>query len=170
MLKKPDSNPAYLRMQLNQYSNLDKADWIFGNTLQALESEIKGDRGYGASLWKPLGEECIKWLEAKAPKSVVYVSFGSMVSLTAEQMEQFASGLKESGVHFLWVVRASELSKLPNEIIDSVKEKGLLVTWRNQLEALAHDAIGYFVTHCGWNSILEGLRLGGSNGCSAKVG
>ncbi|XP_061991709.1 UDP-glycosyltransferase 74B1-like [Rosa rugosa] len=186
MLKKPDSNPAYLRMQLNQYSNLDKADWIFGNTFQALESEaakgvaklwpakligpmipsayldgqIKGDRGYGASLWKPLGEECIKWLEAKAPKSVVYVSFGSMVSLTAEQMEEFALGLKESGVHFLWVVRASELSKLPNEIIDSVKEKGLLVTWCNQLEALAHDAIGYFVTHCGWNSILEGLSLG----------
>ncbi|XP_050374038.1 UDP-glycosyltransferase 74B1-like [Argentina anserina] len=186
MLKKPESNPAYLRMQLNQYSNLDKADWIFTNTFKSLESkaakavaklwpakligpmipsaylddQIKGDSGYGASLWKPLGEECIKWLETKAPKSVVYVSFGSMVSLTAEQMKEFALGLKETGVHFIWVVRASELGKLTDEIIDSVKEKGLLVTWCNQLEALAHEAIGCFVTHCGWNSILEGLSLG----------
>ncbi|KAB2624667.1 UDP-glycosyltransferase 74B1-like [Pyrus ussuriensis x Pyrus communis] len=113
-LKKPDSHPAYLKMKLNQYPNLDKADWIFANTFEALEGEaargiselwpvkligpmvpsayldgkIKGDRGYGASLWKPLSEECTRWLEAKLPKSVVYVSFGSMVSLTPKQMEK----------------------------------------------------------------------------------
>ena len=125
-----------------------------------LDGQIKGDKGYGASLWKPLREECFEWLETKAPKSVVYVSFGSMVTLTAKQMEEFALGLKESGVNILWVVRKTELCKLPSEIIDSVKEKGLLVTWCNQLEALAHEATGCFVTHCGWNSILEGLSLG----------
>ena len=65
-----------------------------------LDGKIKGDRGYGASLWKPLGEECAKWLEEKLPKSVVYVSFGSMVSLTAKQMEELAMGLQESGLPF----------------------------------------------------------------------
>ena len=75
-------------------------------------------------------------------------------------MEESALGLKQSGMHFMWVVRGSELSKLPNENVDSVKEKGLLVTWCNQLEDLEHRPIGCFVTHCRWNSILDGLSLG----------
>ncbi|KAK7307197.1 hypothetical protein VNO77_40033 [Canavalia gladiata] len=91
---------------------------------------------------------------------MVYMSFGSMVSLTAEQMEEVAWGLKESGVSFLWVLRESEQSKLPNGYRDLVKDKGLIVTWCNQLELLAHQATGCFVTHCGWNSTLETLSLG----------
>ena len=125
-----------------------------------LDGRIKGDKGYGASLWKPLTEECSNWLEAKAPQSVVYISFGSMVSLTEEQMEEVAWGLKESGVSFLWVLRESEHGKLPCGYRESVKDKGLIVTWCNQLELLAHQATGCFVTHCGWNSTLESLSLG----------
>ena len=72
-----------------------------------LDGRIEDDKGYGASQWEPLSEDCIKWLETKPPKSVVYVSFGSMVSLTLEQIEEIAWGLKESGLHFLWVVKES---------------------------------------------------------------
>ncbi|XVF44083.1 hypothetical protein PTKIN_Ptkin02bG0091900 [Pterospermum kingtungense] len=130
----PHSYPAYLAMKLNQYSNLNEAYWVFGNTFEDLEGKeaggvskfwpakligpmvpssylderIKGDRGYGSSLWKPLSEECIEWLETKPSQSVVYISFGSMVSLTEKQMEEIAWGLKESNMHFLWVVRESE--------------------------------------------------------------
>lgn len=125
-----------------------------------LDGRIEDDRGYGASLWKPLGDECMEWLEEKPCQSVAYVSFGSMVSLSAEQMEEMAWGLKDSDVNFIWVVRGSELDKLPNGFIESTREKGLMVTWCNQLEMLAHRAIGCFVTHCGWNSTLEGLSLG----------
>lgn len=186
-LKFPKSYPAYLAMKLNQFSNLDMADWVFGNTFEELEGEaakgiselwpgtligpmvpsayldgqIKDDNGYGASLWKPLNDECTKWLKTKATQSVVYVSFGSMVSLTTKQMEEIAFGLKESDFHFLWVVKEAERNKLPKSFIEySMKEKGLFVTWCNQLEILAHQAIGCFVTHCGWNSTLEGLSLG----------
>ena len=125
-----------------------------------LDKRIEGDKGYGASLWKPLSEECIKWLESKPSQSVVYVSFGSMVSLTEKQIEEMAWGLKESGMNFLWVLRESEHSLLPKGYTETIKEKGLIVTWCNQLELLAHQAIGCFVTHCGWNSTLEGLSLG----------
>ncbi|XP_028120332.1 UDP-glycosyltransferase 74B1-like [Camellia sinensis] len=183
----PESYPAYLAMKLSQYSNLDKADWVFGNTFEELEGEavknvlelwpgkmigpmvpsayldgrIEEDKGYGASLWKPLSSDCAKWLEAKPSQSVVYVSFGSMVSLTEEQMEEMAWGLKGSNLDFIWVVRESEITKLPSEFTNSTaQEKGLIVTWCNQLEMLAHQAIGCFVTHCGWNSTLEGLSLG----------
>lgn len=125
-----------------------------------LDGRIEDDKGYGASLWEPLSDDYIKWLETKPPKSVVYVSFGSMVSLTLEQMEEIAWGLKESGLHFLWVVKESEQDKLPDGFVDSTKENGLIVTWCNQLEMLENQAIGCFVTHCGWNSTLEGLSLG----------
>ncbi|XVE75106.1 hypothetical protein DITRI_Ditri12bG0070300 [Diplodiscus trichospermus] len=185
-LRFPDSYPAYLTMKLSQFSNLNEADWIFDNTFEDLEGKetrgaselwpakligpvvpsaylderIKGDRGYGSSLWKPLSEECMEWLETKPSQSVVYVSFGSMVSLSEEQMEEIAQGLKESNLHFLWVVRDSEQKKLPKWFLDLTKEKGMVVTWCNQLEMLAHAAVGCFVTHCGWNSTLEGLSLG----------
>ncbi|KAI7747002.1 hypothetical protein M8C21_011757 [Ambrosia artemisiifolia] len=188
-LNAPESYPAYLRMKLNQFSNLDEADWIFSNTFQSLEYEvmkgmgeqwpakligpmvpsayldgrIEGDKGYGASLWKPLDDGCIKWLDTKPPNSVVYISFGSMVSLTQQEMEEIAWGLQESGYYFLWVVKDSERHKLPKEFVDLTtqnQEKGMIVSWCNQLEILAHNSMGCFLTHCGWNSTLEGLSLG----------
>ncbi|KAL3751015.1 hypothetical protein ACJRO7_011917 [Eucalyptus globulus] len=185
-LQSPGTYPAYLAMKLRQFTNTDKADWIFGNSFEALEYEeaksisdlwpakligpmvpsayldcrIDKDNTYGASLWKPLNIECANWLETKPPKSVVYVSFGSMISLTAEQMEEIAWGLKESGFPFLWVVRPSELDKLPQGFGEFVQEKVMIATWCNQLEVLAHRATGCFMTHCGWNSTLEGLSAG----------
>lgn len=126
-----------------------------------LDGRIEGDTAYGASLWNPLSDECIKWLEKKPNRSVVYVSFGSMISLTSDQMEEIAWGLKKSDFHFIWVVRDSENGKLPLELTKEEKNnKGLIVSWCNQLEMLAHRAVGCFVTHCGWNSTLEGLCLG----------
>lgn len=183
----PETNPAYLAMIMNQFSNLDQADWIFCNSFEALEGKaakgtwkiwpakligptvpsayldgrIEGDKGYGASLWKPLSDECTNWLKTKPGKSVVYISFGSMVSLAAKQVEEMAWALKRSDLNFLWVVRETERGKLPQGFLETTKGKqGLVVTWCNQLETLAHPAIGCFVTHCGWNSTLEGLSLG----------
>ncbi|KAJ8451685.1 hypothetical protein Cgig2_018319 [Carnegiea gigantea] len=127
-----------------------------------LDGRIEEDVDYGASLWKPLSKECKDWLQTKPAKSVVYISFGSMVSLTAEQMEEIAWGLKESGFPFLWVIRQSQLSTLPKWFQEETSkgDKGMIVTWCNQLEILAHKATACFVTHCGWNSTLEGLSLG----------
>ncbi|KAI6685868.1 hypothetical protein NL676_031781 [Syzygium grande] len=185
-LRSPGSYPAYLAMKLRQFTNTDKTDWIFGNSFEALEYEeaksisdlwpakligpmvpstyldcrIDKDDAYGASLWKPLNFECANWLETKLPKSIVYVSFGSMVSLTAEQTEEIAWGLKESGFPCLWVVRHSELDKLPQGFRELVQEKVMIATWCNQLEVLTNQATGCFMTHCGWNSTLEGLSIG----------
>ncbi|KAE8653780.1 protein NLRC3-like [Hibiscus syriacus] len=165
-LRFPDSYPAYLAMKLSQYSNLNEADWeargvseiwpakLIGPMVPSayLDERIKGDRGYGSSLWKPLSDECMEWLETKPSNSVVYVSFGSMVSLSEEQIKEIAWSLKESNMYFLWVVRDTEQRKLTQWFIEySGREKGKVVTWCNQLEMLAHRTVGCFVTHCGWN-------------------
>lgn len=91
---------------------------------------------------------------------MVYVSFGSLAVLTAEQMEELAFALRGCEYEFLWVIRASEMSKLPSEFIEERRDKSLIVNWCPQLEVLSHSALGCFVTHCGWNSTLEALSFG----------
>jgi len=104
-------------------------------------------------------EESIEWLNNKPKRSVVYVSFGSMARVKEEQIEEVAHCLKDCGSYFLWVVRTSEKTKLPKDF-EKKSQNGLVVTWCSQLEVLAHEAIGCFVTHCGWNSTLEALSIG----------
>lgn len=183
------SYPAMLGLLVNQFSNFRKADWILFNTFDKLEEQIvkwmasqrssiktigptipskfldkrlEDDKDYGLSLFKPNAEACMKWLDTKPKASVVYASFGSLASLSQAQMEEIAWGLKNSNYYFLWVVRSSEQGKLPSNFIDetSAEKKGLIVNWCSQLQVLAHQAVGCFMTHCGWNSTLEALSLG----------
>ncbi|KAF5195184.1 Udp-glycosyltransferase 74f2 [Thalictrum thalictroides] len=178
--------PAYFQMVLNQYSNVEKADWILVNTFKELEVEVvewmaklfpirtigptipsmyldkrlKDDTDYGLNLYKPDSSICMNWLNDKPIGSVVYIAFGSLAQLEVEQMEELAWGLKGANTYFLWVVRASEESKLPAKLKEETADKGLFVTWSPQLDVLAHKAMGCFVTHCGWNSTIEALCLG----------
>lgn len=81
-------------------------------------------------------------------------------------------GLELSGKPFLWVVRPPFGFDINGEILpewlpegfeDRIKEnkQGMLVhKWGPQMEILAHESTGAFLTHCGWNSVLEGLREG----------
>nr|KYP41299.1 putative UDP-glucosyltransferase At1g05670 family [Cajanus cajan] len=122
-----------------------------------LDNRSEDDQDYEVTKFE--SEECMEWLDYKPKGSVIYVSFGSMATFVEEQMEEFASCLRECSNYYLWVVRASEENKLPKDF-EKKTEKGLVVTWCSQLKVLAHGAVGCFVTHCGWNSTLETLCLG----------
>jgi pathogen-inducible salicylic acid glucosyltransferase len=125
-----------------------------------LDKRLKYDNDYGISTFGPNSEACIKWLDNKPKDSVVYVSFGSLASLSEEQTKEMAYGLRDCEMYFIWVVRDSEKGKFPKEFLDSSLEKGLIVNWCPQLQVLTHEAVGCFVTHCGWNSTLEALSVG----------
>lgn len=75
-------------------------------------------------------------------------------------MQEIAWGLLKSNCNFLWVVGTSEESKVPSDFMSEGQERGLTVNWCPQLEVLSHQAVGCFVTHCGWNSTMEALSLG----------
>jgi len=125
-----------------------------------LDNRLPDDTSCGFHIFTPLTETTKAWLDARPARSVVYASFGSIAKPDAAQMSEMAEGLYNCGKAFLWVVRASESSKLPENFTDKTKERGLVVTWSPQLEVLAHPAVGCFVTHCGWNSTMEGLGAG----------
>ncbi|KAK7247193.1 hypothetical protein RIF29_42070 [Crotalaria pallida] len=120
--------------------------------------------------------ECIEWLNKHPPKSVLYVSFGSGGTLSQDQLNELAFGLELSGHKFLWVVRApnnspssayligqkeDQLNYLPSGFLDRTKGRGLVVSsWAPQIEVLGHGSTGAFLSHCGWNSILESVVCG----------
>ncbi|XP_059434057.1 mogroside IE synthase-like [Corylus avellana] len=180
------SYPAVLDLIVDQFSNIDKADWVFVNTFYELEQKVvdwmakiwplrtigptipsmfldkrlEDDKNYGFDIFKPNTDACMKLLNGQPKGSVVYVSFGSVAPIEVEQMEEIAWGLRMSNRCFLWVVRESEEVKLPKNFVEETSKKGLVVRWCSQLEVLAHEAVGCFVTHCGWNSTLEALSFG----------
>ncbi|KAI4354080.1 hypothetical protein L6164_002980 [Bauhinia variegata] len=82
-----------------------------------------------------------------------------MATLNEEQMGEIACALRDGDCCFLWVVRTTEDCKLPKYFVKN-SEKGLIVPWCPQLQVLAHEAVGCFVTHCRWNSTIEALSLG----------
>lgn len=96
-----------------------------------------------------------EWLNSQPDRSVLYVAFGSFHSVSGSQMDEIAAGLSISGVRFLWVVR-EQTSKLK----EACGKMGLLVPWCEQLKVLSHRCIGGFWTHCGWNSVREGVFAG----------
>ncbi|CAH8268742.1 unnamed protein product [Arabidopsis lyrata] len=106
------------------------------------------------------------WLDKEDPQSVVYVSFGSLAAIEEKEFLEIAWGLKNSERPFLWVVRPGMvrgtgwLESLPCGFLENIGHKGKFVKWVNQLEVLAHPAVGAFWTHCGWNSTIESICEG----------
>ncbi|KAI3867787.1 hypothetical protein MKW92_009852 [Papaver armeniacum] len=94
-------------------------------------------------------------------KAVLYVAFGSSEEITIEQYREIAIGLENSGEHFLWVLRLPlfDNDEFMVEFEERVKERGLLVKnqWVDQVEILSHKCVHGFMSHCGWNSVLESI-------------
>ncbi|CAA0828389.1 UDP-glycosyltransferase 71C2 [Striga hermonthica] len=119
------------------------------------------------STWPAQG---IPWLDGQADDSVIFVNFGSRTALTADQTRELAHGLEISGLKFLWALKSSKVDKedagKPEDLLGESylrrnEGKGMVVKgWVDQERILAHPAVGGFVSHCGWNSVVEAARLG----------
>ncbi|XP_009792915.1 UDP-glycosyltransferase 92A1-like isoform X2 [Nicotiana sylvestris] len=136
-----------------------------GEKDQILESRIAKDHGLSP-------EKCIEWLNKHPKNSVLYISFGSQNTISTSQMMALALGLEDSEKPFIWVVRPPigfdlqgefKSEWLPQGFQERVEKgnKGLIVkSWAPQLQILCHGSTGAFLTHCGWNSVLESLSEG----------
>jgi UDP:flavonoid glycosyltransferase YjiC (YdhE family) len=110
----------------------------------------------------PEDQTCLSWLDTQAPSSVIYVAFGSSTVFDSAKFQELAETL--SSWPFLWVVRPNFTKAVDEEWFNKFKHrlngKGMIVTWAPQQRVLSHRSIACFITHCGWNSTMEGVRHG----------
>ncbi|RCV40945.1 hypothetical protein SETIT_9G095800v2 [Setaria italica] len=108
--------------------------------------------------------DCLSWLSTKPRRSVVYVCFGSWAHFPATQSRELALGLEASKQPFLWVVRSDDSDSCqwaPEGWEQRVAGRGMVLRgWAPQVAVLAHPSVGAFLTHCGWNSVLEAASAG----------
>ncbi|CAK8541328.1 unnamed protein product [Lathyrus sativus] len=178
------------KMFLQRAKALNFVDGILFNSFFELESSVikaLEQKGHGKISFFPVGPitqigssnsngECLKWLKNQPQDSVLYVSFGSGGTLSQKQINELAFGLELSGQRFIWVVRAPSdsvnaayleatnedpLKFLPQGFLERTKEKGLVLpSWAPQVEILKQNSVGGFLSHCGWNSVLESIQEG----------
>ncbi|XP_042517115.1 7-deoxyloganetin glucosyltransferase-like [Macadamia integrifolia] len=159
-----NSFDAFEKDVLDALSSLLPCIYSIG-PLHLLLNRIQDEKlkAIGSNLWRE-ESECLQWLNSKEPGSVVYVNFGSITVMTAQQLVEFAWGLANSEQTFLWIIRPDlvrgDSAMLPTEFENRTTERGMLASWCPQEKVLNHPAIGGFLTHSGWNSTLESIGGG----------
>lgn len=101
-----------------------------------------------SNLWKEENRP-LMWLDSKKLNSVVYVNFGSITLMTPGQLIEFAWGLANSQLDFLWILRpdivSGEKVVLPPKFLEEIKERGMLASWcpqeRLEVSSLTVDGI-----------------------------
>ncbi|OWM67264.1 zeatin O-glucosyltransferase-like [Punica granatum] len=168
-------------MELLEKEEVNQTHWAVGpfNPVR-----IPSSSSLASEKARPEGgkHKCIEWLDRQSSNSVIYISFGTTIALSKEQIREIATGLESSGQRFIWVLRdadkgdmfnnanddddsyetrkLAELS-LPKGFEERVEGVGLVVReWAPQLEILGHPSVGGFMSHCGWNSCMESITVG----------
>ncbi|CAI9089783.1 OLC1v1024418C1 [Oldenlandia corymbosa var. corymbosa] len=122
----------------------------------------------------PKSEALLKWLDRQPESSVVFLCFGSMGSFSEDQVKEIARALENTGCRFIWSLRKPQPKGryeppsdyenpgevLPEGFLERTAEVGKVIGWAPQAAILCHPAVGGFVTHCGWNSVLESVCNG----------
>ncbi|KAL3834367.1 hypothetical protein ACJIZ3_009103 [Penstemon smallii] len=183
-IQDPEAIPMLFKIMVRAFDQVKNADFILYNTVQELESEALSALNekhptyaigpinffneckilnIAKSLWAE--SDITRWLESKPPGSVMYISFGSIAQITKQEIEEITHGLLISQVSFVYILRpngleSNETNIFPVGFENDIIDRGLIVPWCNQNMVLSNPAIGGFVTHCGWNSIIESMWFG----------
>lgn len=158
---------------------LPRAAAVAVNTFHHLDSTILGHLQANFRSCLPVGplsllsppppeadvsHQCLAWLDGfnHSPASVAYVGFGSFATPPPAELAALAAGLEASGAPFIWSLKEKAWEELPSGFRARMEGqgRGLIVQWAPQVKLLGHAAVGVFVTHCGWNSVMESISGG----------
>ncbi|KAG1354957.1 UDP-glycosyltransferase 86A1 [Cocos nucifera] len=179
-LQETDTTSVLHQIIFKAFEEAKGADFVLCNTVQELEPETisamqqekpfyavgplipPGFPGISVRTTLQVESDCSQWLDTKPAGSVLYISFGSYANVSKRDLEEIAFGILDSKANFLWVIRpdivsSDEHEPLPQRFLEESRGRGMCIPWCCQMEVLSHPTIGGFLTHCGWNSILESM-------------
>ncbi|KAJ0242207.1 hypothetical protein HA466_0207020 [Hirschfeldia incana] len=114
--------------------------------------------GKGISDYSVDVKALMSWLNGCPNGSVLYICFGSQKVLTRDQCDALALALEKSMTRFVWVAKSDPI---PDGFEDRVVGRGIVFRgWAPQVAVLSHVAVGGFLSHCGWNSVMEAVASG----------
>lgn len=147
----PDESGSRTQQLISNHNNSPRVLEIGPLIMQASTLNI-------TSFWDE-DTSCMGWLDEQDVGSVIYISFGSWVSPIGEaKVTDLALTLEALGRPFLWVLGHAWRRGLPDGYLDRVGTYGRMVPWAPQVEVLRHHAVGFYLTHCGWNSTVEAIQ------------
>ncbi|KAI7754409.1 hypothetical protein M8C21_000457 [Ambrosia artemisiifolia] len=181
----PDPKGPALEFLIAQQKAMARSRGMVVNSFYELEPEFNDywNRNYGPKAWL-VGPFCvakapapvaashlkmvekpkwIQWLDAKlvVNEPVIYVSFGTQTEASTDQFREVAIGLEKSNKSFMWLVKPKQLQFIGAGFEERVKGRGMVVAeWVDQMEILKHEIVCGFLSHCGWNSMLESMCAG----------
>ncbi|MED6110909.1 hypothetical protein PIB30_047325 [Stylosanthes scabra] len=116
---------------------------------------------WGLETASKIGIKGVLFCPAPASLLALHCSIPRLIDDGIIDSNELALGLELTNRPFLWVVRqdsdCNNKVSLPNEFKGN---QGKIVKWAPQQKVLSHPAIACFVSHCGWNSTIEGLSNG----------
>ncbi|CAK9158531.1 unnamed protein product [Ilex paraguariensis] len=179
-LQESDTSTVCHQIIFSAFKDVKAADFVLCNTIQELEpntiSALQTKMPFFAigpifpseftksivatSLWSE--SDCTQWLNSRPHGAVLYLSFGSYAHVTKNDLTEIANGLLLSKVSFIWVLRpdivsSDDVDPLPDGFKEEVGDRAMIIPWCSQKQVLTHPSIGGFLTHCGWNSVLESI-------------
>ncbi|GKB54296.1 hypothetical protein Tco_0905049 [Tanacetum coccineum] len=109
--------------------------WAVGPLLPDIDGPIASTTRGGSSVMAP--DKLLMCLDKKRDDSVVYICFGSQVTLCEKQMNALTCALELSKVNFILCVKASGSSSIPSGFEDRVAGRGFIIKgWAPQLAIL----------------------------------
>ncbi|KAH7352729.1 hypothetical protein KP509_19G060800 [Ceratopteris richardii] len=187
LAREENENTQWLRRTLeSQFHRMDETAWVISNSFQAIEAPFidalcnssiiprskllllgplcDEDVTFRGSLWQEEESQCLEWLDSQEDNSVLYISFGSIVTRAQNDIREVAEALVACRQPFLWALRRcwddEVRQSLSEEFFEFAKQFGKLTTWTPQLKVLSHRAVAGFLSHAGWNSTTESVTRG----------
>ncbi|KAF7129268.1 hypothetical protein RHSIM_Rhsim10G0043300 [Rhododendron simsii] len=153
------------RLVCNSSYELEAAAFgLFPNFLPIGSLSASNRLGKSSGHFWPEDSTCLEWLDQQPGHSVIYVAFGSFTVFDQIQFQELAMGLELTNRPFLWVVRPDTTKEASDAYLTEFKERvatrGRMIGWAPQDKVLGHPSVACFLSHCGWNSTIEGISNG----------
>ena len=146
LLMFPDYHPTIITSSIG---------FEFSRTLLPLTHYV----GPMISQYQPqLPQHIEEWLSGRDPKSVVYVSMGTIAILTSAQAEMIVNGATRANLSVVWSLRKTNQHILEHMTFDC--DSVLIADWLTQVTILRHPSIHSAVLHGGLGGIQEALSSG----------